>query len=329
LKKVPYTLSIISGLGLGMVPPIFPVFIQLLFYKIEFLKKNFIIFLILLLIGLIIFSYSGNIKVIYNLGIIGIIILYKSKIINDHSIYSLSPVIIYFTISLLLGFGTPQIPEEPRLRFYGGEINFTAFYILILSLIFFERQSIFYGYSILVISFIITLSRGAFFTAIIIILLRINNKNNKLYFVLFVIFISFLLFFIFRYTDLVLETSGYAMGIERLLIIEDASSMSRLYLNQIYGNLLISDINYLFFGLPNNVLNSFINYNELSNVVHNSYIYKTLDVGLPTTLGVIISGFMILPKNVMYIILIYSFVLHSLLSPALFLLLSFYIKKNH
>ena len=43
--------------------------------------------------------------------------------------------------------------------------------------------------------------------------------------------------------------------------------------------------------IADNILKSFMNYNELTYVAHNSYLFKALSIGIPSTLAVIISGF--------------------------------------
>lgn len=331
MKKVSYPLSMISGLGIGFIPPVFLLPFNFTIYEFTFSRKSIITFLICIILGLSIYSFNGSFETFYNLFLVGVIILFKSKIINNDLKYSLSPVLIYFIVSFIIGLAKPQLTGEARFHFYGSEINFTAFNILLLSIILFERQSILYGYIILFLSFALTLSRTAFFSAIFIIILRIfknSEKGRKLFFILFLLFAASLFFYLYQYDKLLFKSGGYAMGVGRLFILEDASSMGRIYLNKVYGDLLVSNLKYALFGLPDNVLKSFMNYNELTYVAHNSYLFKALSIGIPSTLAVIISGFLILPKSVMYVLLLYSLALHSLLSPALFLFLSFYIKKS-
>ena len=316
------------GLGWGVVPPIFPTLTKLVLYEALYKKKDIIIFSFLLLIGFILYVFLGNFSSMYNLGVIGLIVLYKQAFERDISVLQLSPIVIWIIISFLLALSTPQIPGEMRYRFYGGEINFTGFHLVILSLIFFHRNAVFAGYISLAMSFILTLSRSAFVSAIFIIMLKLFRNNNRARFYYFIFCISILIYYLYNFTDLISASKGYSMGPSRLLKINDSSLTTRLYMIEVYSDILFSKINYFLFGVPNDVIDSVMLSNELTNVVHNSFIYKLLDVGFFITVLVIISGFKLLPYDVMAVILLYSLSLHALLSPSLFLLLSFFIDKK-
>jgi len=321
--------SIIIGFGLGIVPPIIPSLVGLLFFEKVYLKKNILFFIILVFFGILFTMFSKSVWGIYNLIAIGIIVLYKPLIKFNKSNLSITPIIIWFIISILLGLTEPQLPGEPRLRFYGGEINFTGFYLIILALILIERGKNRIGNVVLILSFVLTLSRSAFFVAIFIWTYNNILATMRLKKMLGIGIIgTFILVLTLKTTSIFNSQSGYAMGPERLFVIKDASSMSRIYLNKAYGDLIVSDINYMLFGVPVYHLKTFMLNNEIENVVHNSFLFKIIKVGIPITIFVIASGFYILPKSVMFAILIYSMSLHALLSPPLFLLLSLYMKKK-
>ena len=132
--------------------------------------------------------------------------------------------------------------------------------------------------------------------------------------------------YLYTQTEVFTESGVYSMGPSRLLRLNDSSFLTRIDLSRFYGKLLFSNANYLLWGVPQELLDRIIHMQ--SNVAHNSYIFKALQVGVVVTLIIIISGFIILPGEVMIVILLYSLSLHALLSPALFLLLSFYFNKK-
>ena len=313
----------IISIGWGIIPPVFPVAGRLLFYNISYYKNDILISLILMTFGITLSIYTGRFTSIYNLILIGIIFLYQFQIKTDTYIIPIYPLIIWCAILLFFGSFYPQIPGELRFRFYGGEINFTAFHLIMLALCILNRGQMKLGYLVLILTVILTLSRSALVVSIFIVGYNIKYKYK------FFILLLGSLCILFLFTEYLNQTSGFAMGYTRLLVFSDSSSMERLFLNKVYGEMLLSNYTNILFGVKTDVLNLFFLENESINVVHNSYIFKAIAVGIPITIAVIIAGFMLLPRLVMYVILIYSLTLHSLLSPALFLLLSFLMKKEY
>ena len=70
------------------------------------------------------------------------------------------------------------------------------------------------------------------------------------------------------------------MGVGRLFIFRGCIINGQNMLNKVWG-LIVSNLKYALFGLPDNVLKSFMNYNELTYVAHNSYLFKALSIGIP------------------------------------------------
>ena len=315
------------SIGWTMVLPIYPVTIALLKLPIAFNRDKVLMAALYFIFGVLLTLYSKNYEGIYNLTLLAIILLYRNRIENQSVNLSLGPPAIMMFISIVLGIVYNTSTDPGRYAFYGGEINFTAFTIIMFSLLLIHRGKEYIGYIGLITAVGLTLSRAALITSVVaLILTKLSQVKGKIRFILYAILTVLIISFLLTETKLFLKSNIYNTGMKRLLMLNDTSLSGRLDLTTDYGAYLISDINYILLGVPNDKLDHKIS--GMTNVVHNSYVFKSLTVGVLVTMLIIYWGFRILPRNVFLVLLLYSFSLHALLSPALFLFLSLYFKKG-
>jgi hypothetical protein len=282
---------------------------------------------LLFLVGVLMTLYSKNYEGIYNLTLLAIIMLYRNTIINHPVYLSLWPAATLMLISIMLGIVFNDSINPGRYAFYSGEINFTAFTIIMFSLLLIHRGNEYLGFMGFIVAVGLTLSRAALIVSVVaIILTKLSHAKGKMRFTLYSLLILLIMSFMLTETNIFIKSNIYNTGVKRLLMLNDNSLSGRIDLTMDYGEYLLSDINYVLFGIPNDKLEHKIS--GKTNVVHNSYIFKSLRVGVLVTMLIVYWGFRILPNNVVIVVLLYSFSLHALLSPALFLFLSLYFKKN-
>ncbi len=309
--KLWFQFNSLKFIGFGILPPIIPILINICFNRTTFNLSNSILAILVAVMGCI-FAYStGSITVILNWLLLSLYLIFLRHIHEQHAPKSLLPISIWFLISLSLGAILPTISgEETRISLYGGEANFTGFYLLTFALAVYKANFKKFAYCILILTCLITLSRTAFVVSVFLFIgslsgFRINWRSVKI-----ITFTSIFLFIIISYLD-VFGSTGYVYGLHRLYQFNDVSSMKRLDLILGWSSVLISDARYLLIGFPPEIIERI--YNEHEIVVHNSFILKAVTCGSIYVAILVYIAYRILPIEAFLVMMLYCTMLHGLL----------------
>jgi hypothetical protein len=317
-------LSIISGFGWGVVHPAISVAIRALTFRNVFTFNGVLAFFIFSFFGVLGYYINGNLSFILTCASVGFISLYFKEITRERRLYDMTPVVIWFILAFILGVIFPTTAIEARYAFIGGEINFTGFHLIIFSLLLLQRRYVKYAYLCIFLAILLTLSRTAFAIGTMIILTNIYYTYGKHYRNLLIILMLSIVGFL-SFIFLNFESTGYVLGLERLININDSSSAERLSLIYKSFDLIVGNLENIFFGVRSIDIGVYM---ENNKIVHNSFLQRAMFTGVPLLMIVIYYGFKILPVYVMFIILIYSLFLHALISPVFFIFLTGFFYKD-
>uniref|UniRef100_UPI004047F508 hypothetical protein n=1 Tax=Flavobacterium sp. TaxID=239 RepID=UPI004047F508 len=307
--------------GMGILPPIVPVFLKLALSKTSYRRKDIFSCCLLIIFGLLIYLFNASFVAFANWLLLAGFLLYSKKILSIDTVHSIIPLTLWFCISLALGFLFPVIDGlETRIALYGGETNFTGFYLLIFSLVLFSRGKFYAGYSVIFFTALITLSRTAAVTGLIIWLWRQFGVRFDIVRACLLIVVCFILYNLANLYG-VFEPTGYVFGPSRIYQLNDSSSGGRLDLMVSWFGFLVSDMTYFFVGYPPILIDNFHQQSEM--VVHNSFILKSITCGAIYTFTLVIIAYRILALEVFVVLMAYCFMLHGLISIPLIILLRF------
>jgi hypothetical protein len=305
--------------GMGILHPSIPLFLKLLFFKAHFRLDRVLISGLVIITAASIGLLNSSLIAMGSWFYLGIFVLYHKQIKSEKTLYSVIPLFSWFSVSLFLGFMFPVWDEgELRIGFYGGEPNFTGFYLLIFALSLFQRNMNKIGYCVIAFAALITLSRTAFVAGILIFIMKeyLPRKGIKKFFYLVVpvVFLGGLAIY-FN----IFDSTGYVFGYKRLYQFNDSSSLERVSLIVEWSSLLFSDGLYFLIGYPPEIINDFYSHHL---VVHNSFILRAVTTGIIYTAIIVFIAFRILPREVFVILMVYCLLLHTLLSLPLIVILA-------
>lgn len=307
--------------GMGILPPIIPVFLKLALSKASYRRRDIFSCFFLIIFAICICYLNASFVAFANWLMLAGFVLYSKKIMAINTLNSLVPLTLWFCISLTLGFLFPVIDGlETRVALYGGEANFTGFYLLIYSLVLFLRNMNFAGYFVIVLTALFTLSRTAAVIGLAIWLWRRYGSRLSIVGMCSLVLSCFMLYYLANLFG-VFDSTGYVFGPSRLYKLNDSSTTERLDLIISWGGLLLSDAIYFFIGYPSGSIDSM--YLQTGVVVHNSFILKAVSVGAIYTMILVVIAYRILALEVFMVLMAYCFMLHGLLTIPLLILLKF------
>ena len=311
--------------GMGILPPIVPVFLKLASFKTSYRRKDIFSCCLLIIFGLLIYLFNASFVAFANWLLLAGFLLYSKKILSIDTVHSIIPLTLWFCMSLALGFLFPVIDGlETRIALYGGETNFTGFYLLIFSLALFSRGKVYAGDSVIFFTALITLSRTAAVTGLIIWLWRqFGGRFGNRFGIVRACLLIVVCFILYKLANLygVFESTGYVFGPSRIYQLNDSSSGARIDLMFTWFGFLVSDMTYFFVGYPQISIDNL--YQQSGMVVHNSFILKSITCGAIYTFTLVIIAYRILALEVFAVLMAYCFMLHGLLTIPLIILLRF------
>lgn len=314
-------LNSLMFVGMGILPPIIPVFLKLALSKQNYRSSDIFGCCFLAIVAILTYFFNASFVAFANWLLLAGFVLYSKKILSINSRPSIIPLTIWFCASLTLGFLFPVIAgEETRIALYGGETNFTGFYLLTFSLLLFSRGKISAGYCVIVFTAFITLSRTAAVMGLILWLWRQLGGKFDAVRACLIILVCFILYNLANLYG-VFESTGYVFGPSRIYQLNDSSSAARIDLMMTWFGFLTSDMTYFFVGYPPDPIDNL--YRQSGGVVHNSFILKSITCGAIYTLALVIIAYRVLPVEVFAILMAYCFMLHGLLTIPLIILLKF------
>jgi hypothetical protein len=310
----------IMFVGMGIVNPIIPVFLKLGLSKTSYRRSDVLSCCTLIIVGLGIYAFNASFTALANWVILAGFVLYSKKIMSVNTRYSYLPLTVWFCVSLTLGFLFPVIDGlEKRVALYGGETNYTGFYLLIFSLALFCRNLNYAGYFVIVLTCLLTLSRTA---AVVGLAIWVWRRYGSRFTIVGMISLIVCLVSLYYLASLfgVFDATGYVFGPSRLYQLNDTSTFERFELIVKWTELLLSDGFYFFIGYPSLIIENFL---QNSLVVHNSFILKAVTSGTIYSMILVVIAYRILALEVFVVLMAYCFMLHGLLTIPLLVLLRF------
>jgi hypothetical protein len=307
--------------GMGILPPIIPVFLKLALSKSYYRLGDIFSCCFLIIFGLSIYIYNASFVAFSNWLLLAGFVLYSKKILSIDTVHSIIPLTLWFGTSLTLGFIFPVIDGlETRIALYGGETNFTGFYLLIFSLTLFSRGKVYAGYAVILLTALITLSRTAAVVGVLIWLWRRFRGRFSTARMCTLFVTCFILYYLASLYG-AFESTGYVFGPSRIYQLNDSSTGARINLIVTWFGFLVSDMTYFFVGYPPIQVDNL--YQKAEVVVHNSFILKSITCGAIYTLTLVVIAYRILALEVFIVLMAYCFMLHALLTIPLLILLRF------
>lgn len=311
--------------GMGILPPIIPVFLKLAVSKPYYRRGDIFGCCFLIIVAICISFFNASFVAFANWLLLAGFVLYSKKILSVDTVQSIIPLTLWFCISLALGFLFPAIDGlETRIALYGGETNFTGFYLIIFSLALFSRGKVYAGYSVIVLTALITLSRTAAVMGLILWLWRqFGGRFGGRFGIVRTCLLVVACFILYDLANLygVFESTGYVYGPSRIYQLNDSSSDVRIGIMVTWFEFLVSDMTYFFVGYPPMAIDNI--YQQSGLVVHNSFILKSITCGAIYTFTLVIIAYRILALEVFVVLMTYCLMLHGLLTIPLIILLRF------
>lgn len=283
--------------------------------------------IITIFVGLIVAAKTLNFSVLPNvLAMVLWVFALNSNVKIKPSLAFPVLFILFGLITSILLFGG----LTDRVGVYGGEPNFSGFIILLLFTIsLHRRQYIFISFVILILGTMVTGSRSLAAVSLAMIYFYIL-RNNRMILLITLLGLGLIYLFAERVIDLlsyfaVFQQSGYSTGFERLLTLNDSSTIERLYLNQQWISAIGENYGNIFLGINNDVHNNLLS-SARGLSAHNSFIQKTSEFGIIYVFLLSVFAFRVLPLWVSLTLLTYSLFLHNILSVAWIIALSIYFR---
>lgn len=316
----------IKFIGFGLLNSVFPVLLHLMLGRQTFKYFNIFLAAVVFVIGVSVTFLNNSTTALANWILLGIVVLYWEQISESSRPRSIVPLTLWLILSIFLGAFFPTITgEETRISLYGGETNFTGFYLITFALLLFSLGFRFLFFSVLIITCFITLSRTAAVVSVFLICLNYSGSSID--------FRSFFSACVITLIGIVLANSvgvfdatGYVYGPQRLYQLNDVSSAKRIELVIGWGAILLENPLFLFIGLPPDIISQI--YLDQEIVVHNSFVLKSVTCGVVYTGVVIIMAYRLLPIEVFAVLMLYSLMLHGLINIMLIVLIRLLFGSN-
>lgn len=319
--------SSLKFIGFGLINSALPVLFHLILERQSFKYFNIFSAAAVFILGVLVILLNSSISAFLNWILLGIIVLYWDQISSSSGPPSVIPLALWFAVSLCLGALFPTITgEETRISLYGGETNFTGFYLITFALLLYSLGYRFLFISVLVITCFITLSRTAAVVSVFLVCLNYAGSSINFRSVSRAGVIALTVFIIANGVG-VFDSTGYVYGPQRLYQLNDVSSAKRIDLIFGWGAFLVENPLFFFIGLPPDYISQI--YLDQEIVVHNSFILKSVTCGIVYTCIVVLIAYRLLPVEVFAVLMLYSLMLHGLINITLIVLIRLLFGSNH
>ena len=319
--------SSLKFIGLGLINSAFPVLFYLLLERQSFKYFNIFSAAAVFILGVLVTLLNSSVTAFLNWVLLGIIVLYWEQICRSPGPRSIIPLALWFIVSLSLGALFPTITgEETRISLYGGETNFTGFYLITFALLLFSLGYRFLFIFVLVITCFLTLSRTAAVVSVFLVCLNYTGSSVDFRSVFRACAIT-LIAIVVAYGVGIFDATGYVYGPQRLYQLNDVSSAKRIDLILGWGAFLVENPLFFFIGLPPDNITQI--YLDQEIVVHNSFILKSITCGVVYTCVVVTMAYRLLPLEVFAVLMLYSLMLHGLINISLIVLIRLLFGSSH